>query len=457
MGLRKMIAKAFNYQGTSNATGVGMYGNATIPKSYPWDWWSRDMRPDAYQLENTTTVEACVSTIAQTIAMLPIKHEVFMGDDMGYVEDKYSTVANVLSKPNPYQTKSEFIVDLVRSMLLTGNGYGVVMRNEVYDIESIYPQRKLSPYISFDSKDVYYGGADNVLIDIDSMIPARDVLHVKMHTTSHPLVGVTPLVAATLSATTANSIQGHTNTFFKNMSRPSGVLSTDLMLTADQTKELRIRFNDVSQDLNTGGLPILTAGLKYQGVTMNAVDSAIIDTYNMTKSDIASIFRVPLALIGDMEKATFANTESLMKYWISSGLGFILEHIENSLHALFNLPPTERINFDTEFLLRADFKDRIEGYKVGVTGGIFTPNEIRVKEGFKKLEGGDNLFMQMQNTPIDANGRKMDAEIEKIEQEVINLKKEPITPQAPQLDKSKSKSVSANELDSEICLALIDI
>jgi phage portal protein BeeE len=199
------------------------------------------------------------------------------------------------------------------------------------------------------------------------------------------------------------------------MSRPSGTLQTDLVLSPAQTKELRERFEEISSDLNTGGTPILTAGLKYNPITMSATDSEIIATYRLTKEDIASIFRVPLALIGDMEKATFGNTESLMRFWVASGLGFIVEHLENTLDRLFDLPANESIEFDTDFLLQADFKGRMEGYKVGVTGGFITPNEIRLREGFKPLEGGNTLYMQMQNVPIDLTGKKLEADIEAVE------------------------------------------
>ncbi len=411
--VQRVISKAFNLQGNSNPSGASDY--ADVPSSYPWDWWQRDT--PLQDVTDNTTVEACVATISQTLAMLPIKH-VRIGTDGGSTIVTNSAASRVMRKPNPMQTKSAFWVDFVRSMLLEGNGYGVVTRNNRFEINALYPQQKLSPYVSIDSKDVYYTTGDNRLVNIDNMIPSRDVLHVMMHTVNHPLIGVTPLTAAKFSASTGTSIQGHTNKFFQNMSRPSGVLSTDMTLTAEQTKSLRDRFRELSTDLNTGGTPILTNGLKYQGVTMSAVDSEIIDTYNMTVSDICAVFRVPPALIGVMDKATFANTESLMQFWVTSGLGYIVEHIENALDELFDLPANEKIEFDVEFLLQADFKSRIDGYKSGVQGGVFTPNEARKKEGLPSQEGGDDLMMQMQMIPIGLSADKIQAEID-------NMGKEP--------------------------------
>jgi len=382
----------------------------TPPKWYPWDWWQKDMRVEDYH--NNSTVEACVATISQTIAMLPVRH-IRVNPDGGTEIIKNSAATRVLRKPNPFQTKSEFFVDIVRRMLLTGNGYGVCTRNNRFEIDAIYPQTRMYPFVSYDNRDVYYSMSDETLIKkIDDMIPSRNVLHLRMHTIEHPLIGHTPLEAAVLSAATGNSIQGHTNRFFQNMSRPSGLLHTDLTLSVDQTKALRERFNELSQDLNTGGTPILTSGLKYQPITMSAVDAEIISTYGMTKSDIASVFRVPLALIGDMEKATFANTETLMKYWVSTGLGFIIEHLENSLEELFKLPPNEKLEFDVEFILEASFKERMDGLKVAVSGGIMSPNEARKKEGLPSIKEGDTPLVQMQMVPVDLAARLATSQID---------------------------------------------
>ena len=414
MGIKNFFAKAFNLQGGSNPNGVprGSSDSWTPPSWYPWDWWQKDMSTDS--IVTNTTVEACVSTISETVAMLPIRHLRLNPNTNGYDEVRNSAIFRVMRRPNPFQTKSEFIVDLIRQCLLTGNGYGVCTRNKRFEIDAIYPQLKMHPFVSYDNKDVYYSMGDNNLIEtLETMIPSRNVLHFKLHTVDHPLIGVTPLEAAVLSGSTANSIQGHTNRFFQNMSRPSGVLSTDMSLTPEQTKQLRDRFNDLSKDLNTGGTPILTNGLKYQSISMSAVDAEMIETYNMTVLDIVRVFRIPPALIGVMDKATFANTESLMQFWISTGLGFIVEHLENLFEDLFDLPPDEKIEFDTDVLLQTDFKGRMEGLKTAVQGGVLSINEAREKEGLGSIgKIGDIPMVQMQMVPVNLSAELAQSNID---------------------------------------------
>ena len=52
--------------------------------------------------------------------------------------------------------------------------------------------------------------------------------------------------------------------YYTKMSRPSGVLQTDLILSPEQVQQLRARWDEQARGVGTGGVPILTAGLKWQ-------------------------------------------------------------------------------------------------------------------------------------------------------------------------------------------------
>ncbi len=378
------------------AIGISEWGNA-FPIQFGDGYQSGLDILDRNNPEMNTTVESCVSTISQTVAMLPVHH--YREKEGGGNEIITTSAASrILRKPNPYQTKSDFFLGYTRALLLRGNAYSVATRNNRHEIDALYPQNMMEVYVSKDYKDVYYSSDDDILIDFkpDRFIPSRDIYHTRLNTKEHPLVGVSPLTAMAISAMTGNSIQGHENRFFTNMARPSGVISTDMQLSGEQTKELRKRFNENSQGMNTGGTTILTNGLKFQQISMSAIDSEIIETYKMTKMDIASVYRVPMPLIGSMDSATFNNVEALYKFWISGSLGFLLDHLEEGLHELFNLPPDEFINFDTDYLLRSDFQSRIDGFAKGVQGGVYTPNEVRAKEGLSSKPNGDDIYLQAQ-------------------------------------------------------------
>jgi HK97 family phage portal protein len=191
--------------------------------------------------------------------------------------------------------------------------------------------------------------------------------------------------------------------FFMNQARPSAVLTTDLVLDKDQVTFLRDRWNEQSQGLNQGKTPILTAGLKPQFFSAPAKDAEVAEIMKLSEQRIALAFRIPLQILG-LGPTPFSSTESLMQSWISTGLGFALNHLEEAIGLLFGLrgQPDEYVEFDTSALERSAFKDRIEAYVRSVQGGIHSPNDARNAFELDSVKDGDEPRVQQQVVPLSA-------------------------------------------------------
>jgi hypothetical protein len=99
-------------------------------------------------------------------------------------------------------------------------------------------------------------------------------------------------------------------------------------------------------------------------------------------------------------------TETLMQFWLATGLGFCLNHVEQSFDQLFGLEgePDDYTEFDTAALLRSAQKDRIEALVRGVQGGVYSPNEARNSEGLDSVPFGDEPRVQAQVVGLSAAG-----------------------------------------------------
>jgi hypothetical protein len=159
----------------------------------------------------------------------------------------------------------------------------------------------------------------------------------------------------------------------------------------------------MSRGLNQGKTPILTSGLKVQPWGAIPRDAQLAEVLKLTEEHIAMVFRIPLAVLGVGGKPA-GSTEALMQFWVSTGLGFALSHIESAIELLFGLKgqPDDFVEFDTAALLRSSFKDRIEALARGVLGGIYSPNEARNLEGLPDAEGGESPRVQQQVVPLEA-------------------------------------------------------
>lgn len=378
-----------------------------IPANWPWNFWQQGRDPISGG--RSPVVEACVSAYAQTLASLSLRH--IRSDGSGGKEIiTTSAAARWVRSPNSYQTRSDFILQMVRSLLYTGNAYALAIRNDRNEVIAMHPvnPRSTQVYVEPESQAVFYGLGDNPLVarELVAMVPQRDVWHVKINVTRHPLRGTSPIENLGMTIMANQAIASHQANFFSNMSRPSGVLSTTEVLNGEQMDQLRKAWEDQSQSFNSGLVPILSAGLQWQQLSLTSQDAQMIEASRMTVEGIAQAFRVPMPLIGDTKDSSYgSSTESLISLWLSSGLGFMMEHIESSLASFFGFPYADSFEFDADSLLRTDFEKRIAGLTKGIAGGLYSPNEARRREGLKAVDFGDEPRVQAQVVPLSNVGK----------------------------------------------------
>lgn len=374
-----------------------------LPPSWPMNWFQVGLPTHGRNSANSA-VEACVAAYAQTIAQCPLGH-FRIKKDGSYEQIRDSSVASILMKPNDFQTRSDFMNNLVYSILYQGNGY-FFSHDDPKKADRVYllNPRQTTPELVSETGDIYYntGGqfAEIAGINQQVRIPSRFVGHVRLYTPNSPIIGVSPITAAISSVSANDAITNHQAAFFENMRRPSGVLTTENKLTREQITMLREAWDDQSAKMNSGGVPILSNGLNWQALSITSQDAQLIEAWRMTVEDISRVFRIPKIIINSMENSTFSNVEQLMSFWLSSGLGFMVDAIEQTLAAFFRLPADEKIECDTDVLLRADLEGRVNAYGSAVTKGLMSPNEGRKVFRLPPVEGGDEPRVQQQMVPL---------------------------------------------------------
>lgn len=378
-----------------------------LPAGAPLNWWQLGMDVSAGS-GRTAMVEACVSAYSQTVAMCPGDHWRRRADG-GRDRVTNSALTKIIRAPNDYQSISDFLLNLTRELYQTGAAYALAVRDRDFNIVELHlmQSRASSPLVSVDG-EVFYDLSGNDIVDRrfgQVRVPARDVLHVRLHTPRNILIGESPLVAAALDIAATNAALQQQVQFLVNQAKPSIMLSTDSVLTREQVTELRARWNEQTRGDGAGGTPILTGGLKPQTVSMSAVDAQVAELLKMSAQNIALAYRIPLQILG-IGGAPMGSTEALMQSWVATGLGFALNHIEEAFGRLFRLDgfPDEYVEFSTKALLRSSFRDRIEALARSTISGIHSPDEARNEEDLPKVPGGAGAEprVQQQVVPLSA-------------------------------------------------------
>jgi HK97 family phage portal protein len=409
--------------------GVTEFGN--VRQIGPLDnGWQRYLSLDPTLAHRIPVVASIRHLHRSAFAQLRPAHK-HMAENGEITDVTTSAASRVLLLPNSYETWPDFSARLVDQWLYMGEVAVWATRNGRQEVEAMHilPREAWQLMIDPDTRAIFYGVSDSPQLltaqDATMAIPARDVLHLRWATPRHSMVGESALAAAGVAAGIHVALSSSQAAFFAQMRRPSGVLTTEQQLKSEEMKALRAAFDEQSKNMDQGGIPLLSWGLKWSPMSITSADAEVIATLRMENEEIARTCGVPPPLIGDLSHGSVTSTETLISAWLAISLGGLIERFERALDRLFGLNgSTDWVDLDVTALLRTDLAARMEALAKGVQGGVLTPNDARKREGLSPVDGGDEAFMQRQMVPVNLLGDLAAADLKK-------LKEPPPPPPAP--------------------------
>jgi phage portal protein BeeE len=159
---------------------------------------------------------------------------------------------------------------------------------------------------------------------------------------------------------------------------------------------------------NRGKVPVLGDGLKWEPLgVMKAVDAQLIDQLKWSDEKIASVYHVPLFMLGIGAPPPYANSEPLLQLYYSQCLQALIEKIEDLLDVGLGAGDAGYgLKIDEDGLYRMDAAQRMKAATDGVKGSIYTPNDGRRLFNLPPVPGGDAIYMQVQNYSLEALSKR---------------------------------------------------
>lgn len=377
-----------------------------------------DWAPGAWQQDSAVTVNfntvsanwavfSCVTLIANDVSKMPAQVMQFV-KALKIFEP--TLLRPVLRKPNRYQTRIEFFKSWLFSLLLRGNTYVLKQRDEKGFIVALYilDPCKVTPLVDEEGGVWYQLGEDNLsVIDKTVIVPSSEIIHDRLHTLWHPLIGVSPIYACGVAAMQSSAIQDNSQKFFANMSRPSGILTAPGAIATETAARLKTAWDENFSGSNIGKVAVLGDGLKYEAMTISATDAQLIEQLKFTGEMICATFHVPPYKLGLGQMPTVNNTAALNQQYYEQALQPIVESMELRLHEGLELNAgTFEVWMDESVMLRMDPSTRLKSHTESIQGALSTPNEARRVENMRPQEGGDVLYMQQQNFSLPALAKR---------------------------------------------------
>lgn len=344
-------------------------------------------------------LQNCVTLLAESIAQLPC--EVFERGENGQRTPATAHPAyDVLRyQPNPFQTPYERVELMQCAAGLRGNGYSFIDRRDDGNIAALWP---LDP----DKVQVLKGGDLLPYYRVGNVadpLPMRHIHHVRWHS-RNGYEGLSPVRLHAETLGLSQALSKFTSTSFANGATVAGVIERPKEVAAikAQTEIDRItdqwggKFSGVD---NAKKVALLQEGMTFKPVSMNNVDAEIVSLLKLSGVNIARIYKIPLPMVNDLDKANYNTIEQLLIHLVVFALLPWVKRHEQAMARDFLLPQ-DRAKFFIEFnlsgLLRGDQKSRYESYAIGRQWGWLSVNDIRRLENLPPIEGG-NVYLQPLN------------------------------------------------------------
>lgn len=353
-------------------------------------------------------VQACVRVIAETIASnTPDVFEAL--NPAGRRLAKDHRLYDILQyQPNPQMSAFTFFETGQAGLSLWGNTFAEIQRDASNRVIALWP---LPPGTTRPRTDAYGNLFYSTTYTPDGSerrIEPRNILHVP-GLSYDGINGLSPITLARQAVGLALATEKFGSQFFGNGAHPKGILSTDGTLKDDQIKRTRESWHGQYGGENAHKIAVLDGGLKFQAMSIPPEDAQFLETRKFSVSDIARIFRVPLHMIGDLERSTNNNIEHQSIEFIRNTIKPIARRWEQEINRKLFAGTPFYAEFDTSDLLQGDFKSRQEGLAIQRQNGVISTDEWRLGEHMNPIgesEGGNKYIVQLNMQPLEKVGEE---------------------------------------------------
>ena len=354
-------------------------------------------------LDRVTWVYKSVYAISANAASLPIG---LRKGDWRIGELTWDApILNILNrKTNPGQDAFTFRFMLSSQLLLSSKGAFVeIIRNRMGEVAALVLLQPQYTYPIPDAEKFVSGFSVEYPNTAKRVIPAEDVIWVRVPHPIDPFRGQTPLDAAGLAIEFDYYSKVYNRNFVVNDGRPGGILVVNGDMDEQESEELKRRFTGTT-GTNIGGAGRLTVmsadSAQFIDTATNQRDAQYTEARSQNKEEILIAFGVPESVIGNAGNKTFANADTELEvFWRET----MLPHLTLLERAFDKLDADLRTYFSYDLssvaILSRDDRERSTFHLEELKQGAISIDEYRLLTNRDPV-GIDELLVPTNLSPV---------------------------------------------------------
>lgn len=364
------------------------------------------------------TYYTCLKVLSEGLSKLPLALQ-RVSEDGGIIDMISSPLWQTAKvRPNPYMSPSTFWAVMENNRNHCGNGYAMILRDEKSGSVTLWPMEPSCIRIEIEQgKDL------SELTDITYVytspnngqsfrLRSDEVLHVKTSTVFFGLVGLSVQDKLKMSLDGASMSQEMLNKLYKNNFVPKAAVQFDTasMVNEEYESAYLKTLQNYADGKGEGGSSFipLSPGTNIVPLNIKLTDGQFLELRKYTALQIAAAFGIKPNHLNDYERSSYANSETQQLAFYTDTMLYILKQYEEELNfKLLSQAQREqgyRFKFNIAAVLRGDTKSQLESLSMGVSNGVYTPNEARRNLDLPALPGGDRIYFNGSNIAVEDAG-----------------------------------------------------
>lgn len=343
-----------------------------------------------------SAVYCAVNQISNSIAILPMN--VYEAGNNTMKKKINHSLANLMNgRPDGVNTHFNFMKQMIESVLLRGNGYALIVRDERLAVKQLVylDAGSVTPVPQKDGTVKY------LVNGLQSAVDAVDMIDLHMHV-DEMYRGISVLRYAWQTLQGAYAAENQAENFFAGGANLSGVIKVNAPLTTEQKRELIENWKGTFNTSQKSTIPVavLPQNCDYQPISVSPVDAQLLESRAFNLNEICRYFLIPPTKLFIFDKISYNSMEYNQLMYLQDTLLPYVNMIEDEFNTKLFKPSEQGkrfVDFDFTALMNADKKTEAEYYRTLITNGLVTVNEGREKLGYSPIEddSANQLFMQL--------------------------------------------------------------
>ena len=320
------------------------------------------------------TVYSCVNILSDDLAKLPWK--TYKKTNGSITRGNSHPVDYLLNKrPNPHMNPFSFKKTLMVDVLTQGNAYALIEYDEQGKPRLMYPLTSHSTKYVVDER-TGVSGYRTVWRNKDILLQDYEVFHIKALGNGYE--GISPIESVKLQIEGSHLSDQFNNGMVGSGGVPKGILKIQGSLNPEAKANVRKEWKRSNSE---EAIAIIDGGLEYQSMGISQQDMQFIEAKRYNAQEIASIFKIPLHKINDLDRATFSNIESQsLDYYKNTLLPWVVQWEEEANYKLFSHKELRNgwyTKFSLDSELRGSAESRAKVQEIKLRNGFISINEVR--------------------------------------------------------------------------------